>query len=394
MSTSIVHTTAEDGPTVSRELAKTTVKEKTDKAPFHIPSLDGMRAFSFLIVFTAHAGLGHYIPAHFGLSVFFFLSGYLITTLLRIEYERTGTISFKQFYLRRALRILPPFYLILFVLMLLTYIGVNGSSLRFDAAMMQIFHLTNYQIIRDGWANGMAAGTWVYWSLAVEEHFYLGFPLLYAWLLRCGISRRRQAAILILFCALVLVWRVVLVLYFNVPRDRAYVATDARIDSIFAGCVLAIWGNPVLDREGPTDRKLSLIWLPIGIAAIILSLLPRIHELDQTLRYTLQSFGLAPFFIAAIRWHDWGVIRILNLPLIRYLGVLSYSLYLMHASTLWMLGFWTPWPKFLCGIVALVVLIGIAALINHYVERPCARIRRRLSKYLETPAENTKPKIV
>lgn len=240
----------------------------------------------------------------------------------------------------------------------------------------------------------MAAGTWVYWSLAVEEHFYLGFPLLYAWLLRRGGARQRQAAILILLCVLVLTWRYVLIFHFDAPRDRTYVATDTRIDSILAGCVLAIWGNPVLDREGPSDRNLSRIWLPIGIVAIILSLLPRIHEYDQTLRYTLQSFGLTPFFIAAIRWHDRGVFRVLNLAPIRFLGVLSYSLYLMHVSILWMLDSWAPWPIFLRGIVALVVLIGLATLINHYVEHPCAQIRRRLSKYLETPTEETKSKIV
>ncbi len=239
----------------------------------------------------------------------------------------------------------------------------------------------------------MAAGTWVYWSLAVEEHFYLGFPLLYLWLLRRGGGGPRQATTLILFSVLVLVWRFVLIYYFDAPRDRTYVATDTRIDSILAGCVLAIWGNPVLDRVGPSDRKLSLIWLPIGIAAVLLSLLPRIHEYDQTLRYTLQSFGLAPFFIAAIRWHDRGVFRILNLPLIRYLGVLSYSLYLMHVSMLWMLEFWAPWPVWIRGIVAFVVLIGLAALINHYVERPCNQIRRRLSKYLELPQSAIKTKL-
>lgn len=359
-------------------------------ASFHIPSLDGIRAVAFLIVFIAHAGLGSYIPGHLGLSLFFFLSGYLITTLLRIEFERTGAVSLKHFYLRRSLRILPPFYLVLFVVMLLTYAGLNGGLLSIDAAMMQILHLTNYQIILNGWWEGMAAGTYVYWSLAVEEHFYLGFPLLYLWLLRHGGDRKRQALILILTSVLVLIWRYVLIYYFDAPRDRTYVSTDTRIDSILAGCVLAIWGNPVLDREGPSDKNLSLVWLPIGIAAVLLSLLPRVHEYDQTIRYTLQSFGLTPLFIAAIRWHDRGVFRILNLAPVRYLGVISYSLYLMHVSVLWMFEFWSPWAIWVQGIVAFVVLVGIAALINHYLERPCARIRRRLSRYLESPAPTTK----
>src|SRR5579862_8043425 len=77
-----------------------------------IPSLDGLRAVSFFIVFLAHAASERYIPAHLGLAIFFFLSGYLITTLLRTEFDATGGVSLRQFYLRRVLRIFPPFYLV------------------------------------------------------------------------------------------------------------------------------------------------------------------------------------------------------------------------------------------------------------------------------------------
>ena len=72
------------------------------KHPFHIPSLDGLRAVSFGIVFVAHAGLEKYVPGGFGVTVFFFLSGFLITTLMRTEFEKSGTVNLKQFYLRRV----------------------------------------------------------------------------------------------------------------------------------------------------------------------------------------------------------------------------------------------------------------------------------------------------
>src|SRR5206468_983726 len=84
-----------------------------ERGPLQIPSLDGLRALSFLAVFVAHAGLEKLIPAHLGLALFFFLSGYLITTLLRLEFEKSGRINLPQFYLRRVLRIFPPFYLVL-----------------------------------------------------------------------------------------------------------------------------------------------------------------------------------------------------------------------------------------------------------------------------------------
>src|SRR6202041_2220878 len=69
---------------------------------FHIPSLDGLRAVSFFMVFAAHAGLDRMVPGGFGVTVFFFLSGYLITTLLRVEADGSGHVSLKHFYLRRA----------------------------------------------------------------------------------------------------------------------------------------------------------------------------------------------------------------------------------------------------------------------------------------------------
>src|SRR5713101_6087815 len=79
----------------------------------YIPSLDGIRAISFFLVFFSHAGLGGIVPGGFGVSVFFLLSGFLITTLLRAEFARYQRISLGSFYLRRVLRILPPLYITL-----------------------------------------------------------------------------------------------------------------------------------------------------------------------------------------------------------------------------------------------------------------------------------------
>ena len=81
------------------------------KSKFHIPSLDGIRTVAVMIVFLSHAGLT-FIPGGFGVTIFFFLSGYLITTMLRREHDRDNRIDFKKFYMRRVLRIWPAFYLV------------------------------------------------------------------------------------------------------------------------------------------------------------------------------------------------------------------------------------------------------------------------------------------
>jgi peptidoglycan/LPS O-acetylase OafA/YrhL len=350
---------------------------------FQIPSLDGIRAASFMVVFLGHAGLGGIVPGYFGLTLFFFLSGYLITTLMRLEFERTGTVGLRQFYLRRVLRIFPPFYLVLAIAWLLTALGLfKGAALTGQGMLAQALHFTNYYIVAHGWWEGLAPGTWVYWSLAVEEHFYLFFPWLYLALRRRFSTGRGQMFALLTICALVLVWRCVLVFVLHVPKDRTYVATDTRIDSILFGCIMAVWSNPFLEPESIDERRLARLWLPLGVSLVVLSTIVRVHWFDQTLRYTLQGVGLIPFFMAAIRWHDRGPFRLLNLAPVRYMGVVSYSLYLLHTVTLSAVDEWTPWSTPVRGVFALALLIGMATLIYHFVEKPCARIRRRLSKYL------------
>ena len=99
-----------------------------------IASLDGLRAVSITIVFLAHSGLKGIVPGFFGVTVFFFLSGYLITTLLRIEFERSGDIGLVDFYVRRMFRIWPLFYLVLIVATLLTWLGAYGPPLPLDLA--------------------------------------------------------------------------------------------------------------------------------------------------------------------------------------------------------------------------------------------------------------------
>jgi peptidoglycan/LPS O-acetylase OafA/YrhL len=347
---------------------------------FYIPSLDGIRACAISLVFAAHAGLNDRVPGNFGVTTFFFLSGYLITTLLRIEFDRDHGISLKAFYLRRALRILPPMYLVLAAASLLTISGALEGWVDPVAALAQIFHLSNYYIISNGWWDGRAPGTWIYWSLAVEEHFYVVFPLVYLVLRRHARSPRAQLLTLLGLCALVLLWRLVLVYGLDAAKDRTYVASDTRVDSILFGCALAVYGNPVLD---PT--RLSALWwkavlLPLGIAGLLVSFLVQDPGFEQGIRYTLQGIALVPLFVVAIRYPTWGVFRLLNVRPVKFLGVISYSLYLLHPTVLFALWQWTHLNSLAQGVLGGVVAIGLSTLIYYGVEKPAARLRKRLSR--------------
>ena len=346
-----------------------------------IPSLDGIRACAVLLVILAHLGLRDRVPGNFGVTVFFFLSGYLITTLLRIEHDRRGGISFRDFYLRRALRILPPMYLVLGSAVALTLAGaLPPAELRPDAVAQQAIHLTNYYIVRSGWWEGMAPGTWIYWSLAVEEHFYLFFPLVYVAVRRWAPSSRSQALSLLAICGAVLAWRILLVFAFDATKDRTYVATDTRIDSILFGCVLGVFGNPALDPTRVSERAWKWLLLPLGLAALIVSFLVFDQRFQETVRYTIQGLALFPLFVVAVRYPSWGPVRLLNLRPVAFVGVISYSMYLIHPTIIYGLQQWTGWQPFPLGIAALALTLLIAMVIYVAVERPCARLRKRLSR--------------
>src|SRR5262249_48674348 len=155
---------------------------------------------------------------------------FLITTLMRVERQTTGSVSVRNFYLRRGLRILPPFYLILALASGLTLLKLLPGELSPRVLLAQALHFSNYWFIWRGSA-GSAAGTVPYWSLAVEEHFYLVFPLLYLGLNRI-MSNRAQARAFWVACAVLCAWRCLLVFVFGVPENRTYMASDTRFDSI------------------------------------------------------------------------------------------------------------------------------------------------------------------
>jgi len=347
---------------------------------FHIPSLDGIRAISFMVVFVAHAGLADRIPGGFGVTVFFFLSGYLITTLLRLEHEGTGRVSLRDFYLRRVLRILPPFYTVLLLALALTAGGLLAGDLRLWPVATQLGHLANYWAIRHG-TDGTPLGTAVYWSLAVEEHFYLVFPFLFILLQRwLPGSWRVQGRILLGLCAGVLAWRLWLVFVDHAPLDRTYLASDTRIDSILFGCALAVGANPVLDPLRGSVALWKKVLLPLGMLLLLSTFLFRAPWYRETLRYTLQGIGLTPLFVMAMREPRWWPFRWLNLRWVRHVGLLSYSLYLVHHVVLYLCEHHLPsWHWTARAVLSLAASLAIAQAIHRFIEKPCARLRRRLA---------------
>ncbi len=357
----------------------------TGKKGLHIPSLDGIRALSFLLVFVAHSGLHQIVPGGFGVTTFFFLSGFLITTLMRIEWERTGTVSLKNFYLRRVLRILPPFYTVLVAATVLAALRVvpvagevPGGSLELRPVLAQFLHYTNYYGIFRSF-RGMAEGTDVYWSLAVEEHFYLLFPLIYLTTRRLGMSGRAQGFMFAALCLAGCIWRCLLVLKFDVPADRTYMGSDTRFDSIFFGCGLAVAMNPVLDEVPGSEPLWKHLLFPAGLVLLVFTFGYRAPWFRETIRYTLQGVGLIPLFVVAIKYPAWGPMPFLSNNWLAYIGLLSYSLYLIHQVVLITLRHHFPGlGAVLISAAGLAISVLASTGIHRGIEKPAARLRKRL----------------
>ena len=342
----------------------------------HIPSLDGIRAGSFLIVFGNHA-LAGWIPGQLGVTVFFFLSGFLITTLMRAEYEKNRAVNLGHFWLRRALRILPPLYLVVLGSAALALAVYPPGTLYRPALAAQLLFYANYS---DG--HESVPGTAVVWSLAVEEHFYLLFPLLYVAMQRWRLSRKHQALLLWGLCGAVLVWRCVRVMAMHTPSAHIICRTDTRIDSILFGCALAVWNNPALDRPVMAPKLLKYLLLPVAVVVLLASTYASNAAFANTCSFSLQGAALTVLFVGAIRLHDWPPFRVLNWRPVVLIGVLSYSLYLVHdvlrqaVARVWKL----PHAS-LSVVVALALSVMVAWAIYGVIEKPCARLRRRLTDW-------------
>jgi peptidoglycan/LPS O-acetylase OafA/YrhL len=158
-------------------------------------------------------------------------------------------------------------------------------------------------------------------------------------------------------------------------------ASDTRFDSIFFGCALAIGMNPVLDAPSGSDRLWKWLLLPGALAVLIFTFAYRAEWFRETIRYTLQGIALTPVFVSVMRFPKWGPFRLLNTRPIAFVGVLSYSLYLLHQVALFLLGYQLPSlhsvPR---AILALLTSLIIAVAIHYAVEKPAARARKRLAR--------------
>lgn len=343
-----------------------------------IPSLDGIRAVSILIVFLAHAKLTSILPGGFGVTTFFFLSGFLITTLFFRESAKSGEINLRSFYLRRFFRLSPPLLVTLVIVYGLVGLDVLSGTTDLGSILSQVFYYYNYYSIFYPDSTQGAHGLNILWSLSVEEHFYLVYPFLFLGVLN-GIVQIKHI-ILIVFS--IMIWRYIRFCLLGADDYAIYVSTDTRLDSMLYGALLAML---VSKNENIRDfAEASIVkWtaLIFAIVALIFSFVFRDDTFRSTLRYSLQGIALIPVFYYAVFYPHWWIFRFLNWPLFKMIGLYSYTIYLVHTVVLGGLrqSSLSSYGDLFMAIFAFGICISYAAILYHFVEKPVKNLRGRFA---------------
>jgi peptidoglycan/LPS O-acetylase OafA/YrhL len=357
-----------------------------------IVALDGLRAVALLIIMGYHFGVSWLGGGFFSLDIFYVLSGYLITGLLVGEYRKRGSIKLSAFWLRRARRLLPALVIVLVAVTLLVRFDTTpGLYPDFRmSALSALFYFSNWwQIAAAGnyfVVTGAVSPLTHTWSLAVEEQFYLVWPLVALAVMHLSRTFARGVKALLLVSsvgALASALEMALLYHPGVNITRLYFGTDTHAQSILIGAVLACAMTMVQMRRGadgmaPRARRLParVVLSALGVAGLAGTLtltytLTGTDGFDYRGGFTLSALSAAAIIVAAICVPKGAIARGLSVFPLVWLGTISYGAYLWHypiyifldASRTGLTGGWLLGLRFVATFTA-------AAISYYLVERP------------------------
>lgn len=251
-----------------------------------------------------------------GVSIFFLLSGFLITTLLINEKKRNGTISFTKFYIKRFFRIIPPFYFYIFYIFYFSKVDPSPTTLELFSALL---FLWNYILETENWYYGHS------WSLSIEEQFYIVWPYFVK-------NYKFSIHKLILACILVSPLLRVFTYYF-IPeyRSRISILFHTRVDMLMFGCYLAFLKEIQIKYFFNFIKKFKLTYFSIFFLTVLSPVLRYLFagKFLMTIGYSLEGISILIIFISIFNLtSDQFYYRVLNSKVLTHIGSLSYGLYI------------------------------------------------------------------
>lgn len=334
-----------------------------------IVSLDGIRAVAVTLVIYYHLDISPFFDGPSGVLIFFTLSGFLITWLLLKEYDRTGEISFQGFYKRRSLRIFPAFYC--FWIFVIVTDTLRGKTIQWAQAWSSFFYVSNYHHAIWRPQPDYIMHTW---SLGVEEQFYLLWPAVFLFWIKRG--PRKLMYFLCTVIVSIWIYRPVHWLLLHNKNYLSY-AFDARADALLVGCLLAVL---LARRTSWQHLKPIFAMSPTTMALAFAALVWCNHALGNSFRFTigltLQAIVSAGWIGQLIYNSDTSYIgRALNTRVAKYVGTISYPLYLYGS-----VGATTSKYFHFLGFKLMFAALGAVAIasVSYWcIERPFLRLKNR-----------------
>jgi len=345
------------------------------------PELDGLRTFAVVVIVFFHARVTGASSSFIVLDLFFVLSGFLVTNVVLSEIDATGELRLGRYYARRVRRLLPA-AVVTIVVTSLVFVMVASQPERLALvrdAQAALVYLANWQFIADGadyFAGDIRDSPFMhFWSLSIEEQYYIVFPLLLLgwWKLAPG-----RARVLLAVLGVLTALSVGAQLYWGaVDPTRAYFGTDARLFQLLAGAILAValreFATPA--REGGVRwRRAGRALAVAGLAGYVV-LGSELVDMTVSHRNLLATLLAGALVLGTYTAPGSLVARGFALPWMTYLGTISYGIYLWHYPVLLVLGRVLDVRPVLLAVMALVGAIALASMSHQLLESPIRRGR-------------------
>lgn len=339
----------------------------------YLSCLDGLRGFAVLVVIAFHANVPFLQGGLIGVDIFFVLSGFLITALLIQEWEQYGKINFKNFYIRRALRLLPALVALLFIYVIVASLFPDNPRNHILAAFIALVNLTNWARAFDWEIPSFLGHTW---SLSIEGQFYLLWPPILMILLRY-MQSRFLITIIVFSSALFLGLYRVYMLATGASVSRLYNGLDTRADSLLLGCVVGI---AIASNLIPKDNRiLGVIKYASIVSWLGLLVMIVVARLESHIMYYYGYFIISIFsgfiILSFFLYPSLLPRKMMNKKWLVWLGRISYGLYLWHYPVFRVLQLKVSSSWLLVLIIGGGLSIFIATLSFYFLERPLFQLK-------------------
>ncbi|HEI5148929.1 TPA: acetyltransferase [Staphylococcus aureus] len=305
----------------------------------YMPGLDGLRAIAVLGIIIYHLNKQWLTGGFLGVDTFFVISGYLITSLLLKEYDDTGIIKLKSFWIRRLKRLLPAVIVLLMVVGTATLLLKSDNIIRVKHDIIAaIFYVSNWWYIAKD-VNYFEQFSFMplkhLWSLAIEEQFYIFFPVILVTLL-LTIKKRYKIGFIFWGVSIISLGLMMFIYSINGDHSRVYFGTDTRLQTLLLGVILAFLWPPFKLKNDP-PKVVKYVIDSIGSLSFIVLILLFFIINDETWIYDggfyLISI-LTLFIIASVVHPSTWIAKIFSNPVLVFIGKRSYSLYLWHFAVI------------------------------------------------------------